>query len=211
VDILKGLNDQQQAAVTAGDGPVLVLAGPGSGKTRGLTHRIAYLVEPRDLRAWHIMAVTFTNKAAREMENRVLGMLGESGKLDGLSIGTFHAICARVLRVEADYTPLSRDYAIFDTEDQLSLISQGIHTLNLDPKTNTPRALLSRVSAAKNELISAAQYVPKEYKDEKIRRAYVLYDELLRANNARDFDDLLMHTVQLFQDHPDVLERYQRR
>jgi DNA helicase-2/ATP-dependent DNA helicase PcrA len=210
-DILKGLNEQQQAAVTAGDGPVLVLAGPGSGKTRVLTHRIAWLVEQRDVRAWHIMAVTFTNKAAREMENRVVGLLGGSGKLDGLTIGTFHAICARILRVEADYTSFTRDYAIFDTDDQLAVMTQVIGDLNLDPKKNTPRSLLNKVSAAKNELIAAQEYQPKEYYDEKVRRAYLRYDELLRANNARDFDDLLMHAVQLFREHPDVLQRYQNR
>jgi DNA helicase-2/ATP-dependent DNA helicase PcrA len=211
VDILKGLNGQQQAAVAAGDGPVLVLAGPGSGKTRVLTHRIAWLVEQRDVRAWHIMAVTFTNKAAREMENRVIGLLGGSGKLDGLSIGTFHAICARILRVEAEYTSFTRDYAIFDTDDQLAVMTQVIGDLNLDPKKTTPRSLLNRVSAAKNELIAAHKYQPKEYYDEKVRRAYLRYDELLRANNARDFDDLLMHAVQLFREHPDVLDRYQNR
>jgi DNA helicase-2/ATP-dependent DNA helicase PcrA len=210
-DILKGLNEQQQAAVAAGDGPVLVLAGPGSGKTRVLTHRIAWLVEQRDVRAWHIMAVTFTNKAAREMENRVVGLLGGSGKLDGLTIGTFHAICARILRVEAEYTSFTRDYAIFDTDDQLAVMTQVIGDLNLDPKKNTPRSLLNRVSAAKNELIAAQEYQPKEYYDEKVRRAYLRYDELLRANNARDFDDLLMHAVQLFREHPDVLDRYRNR
>ena len=118
--IFSGMNPQQRQAVSAGDGPVLVLAGPGSGKTRVLTHRIAYLVQERGVRAWHILAVTFTNKAAREMENRVVGLLGGSGQLDGLSIGTFHSICARILRLEADYTPFSRDYVIFDTDDQLA-------------------------------------------------------------------------------------------
>jgi len=209
--ILSGMNPQQCQAVTAGDGPVLVLAGPGSGKTRVLTHRIAYLVQERGVRAWHIAAVTFTNKAAREMENRVVGLLGGSGQLDGLSIGTFHALCARILRIEADYTPLTRDYVIFDTDDQLSVMRQVIAELNLDPKRNNPRGLLNTVSAAKNELIGPAEYQPRDYADEKIRRVYVRYDELLRENNARDFDDLLMHTVQLFREHPDVLERYQRR
>jgi len=211
MDILDGLNDRQQAAVTAPDGPVLVLAGPGSGKTRVLTHRIAYLVQARDIYASHIMAVTFTNKAAREMENRVIALLGGSGRLDGLSIGTFHAICARILRQEADFTDYSRDYAIFDTADQLDVMKQVIVELNYDPKKVTPRFLLSMVSAAKNELIGPKEYSPAEYKDEKIRRAYVRYDELLRANNARDFDDLLAHTVRLFQDQSEVLERYQRR
>jgi DNA helicase-2/ATP-dependent DNA helicase PcrA len=210
-DILKGLNPRQIEAVTAGDGPVLVLAGPGSGKTRVLTHRIAYLVEERHVPAWHIMAVTFTNKAAQEMKNRVVMMLDESGKLDGLTIGTFHAICARILRIEAEFTQYTREYAIFDTDDQLKVMGQVIANLNLDLKKNNPRVLLSKVSAAKNELIAANDYRASDYAAEKTRRIYLLYDELLRANNARDFDDLLMHAVQLFQEHPDVLERYQRR
>ena len=210
-NILDGLNPQQRAAVSAGDGPVLVLAGPGSGKTRVLTHRIAYLVEERDIRAWHIMAVTFTNKAARAMENRVMGLLGGSGKLDGLAIGTFHANCARILRVETEATSYTRDYVIFDTDDQLKVMKQAIEDLNLDPKKNTPRAMLSKVSAAKNELITPDHYMPDDYSAEKIRRVYLRYEELLRQNNARDFDDLLVHTVQLFQDRPDVLERYQHR
>ncbi|MEW6581102.1 MAG: UvrD-helicase domain-containing protein [Chloroflexota bacterium] len=209
--IFSGMNPQQRQAVSAGDGPVLVLAGPGSGKTRVLTHRIAYLMQERGVRAWHILAVTFTNKAAREMENRVVGLLGGSGQLDGLSIGTFHSICARILRIEADYTPFSRDYVIFDTDDQLSVMRQVIAELNLDPKKVTPRALLNGVSAAKNELIGPGEYQPRDYSDEKVRRAYLRYDELLRENNARDFDDLLMHTVLLFRDQPDVLARYRGR
>jgi DNA helicase-2/ATP-dependent DNA helicase PcrA len=210
-DILKGMNTQQRESVTAGDGPVLVLAGPGSGKTRVLTHRVAYLVEERRVPAWRIMAVTFTNKAAQEMKNRVVAMLGESGKLDGLSIGTFHAICARILRVEAESTPYTRDYVIFDTDDQLKVMSQVVADFNLDPKKNNPRGLLNKVSAAKNELIAASEYRAEDYTAERTRRAYLRYDELLRQNNARDFDDLLMHTVQLFQEHPDVLDRYQHR
>ncbi len=209
--IFSGMNPQQRQAVSAGDGPVLVLAGPGSGKTRVLTHRIAYLVQERGVRAWHILAVTFTNKAAREMENRVVGLLGGSGQLDGLSIGTFHSICARVLRIEADYTPFSRDYVIFDTDDQLSVMRQVIAELNFDPKKVAPRALLNGVSAAKNELIGPTEYQPRDYSGEKVRRAYLRYDELLRENNARDFDDLLMHTVLLFRDQPDVLARYRAR
>ncbi|MBN1202845.1 MAG: UvrD-helicase domain-containing protein [Anaerolineae bacterium] len=210
--ILAGLNPQQVEAVTAGDGPVLVLAGPGSGKTRVLTHRIAYLVEERDIRAWHIMAVTFTNKAAREMENRVVRLLlDESGKLDGLAIGTFHAICARILRREADLTTLTRDYAIFDTSDQLAVMKQTLGDLNLDVKKYNPRGMLSNVSSAKNELITPEDYPANDYRAEVMRRVYIQYNNLLRANNARDFDDLLMHTAQLFQDHPDVLARYQQR
>jgi DNA helicase-2/ATP-dependent DNA helicase PcrA len=210
-DILAGLNKQQREAVSAGDGPILVMAGPGSGKTRVLTHRIAYLVEETGIPAWHIMAVTFTNKAAKEMENRVLSLLGGSGKLDGLSIGTFHAICARLLRREADYTPLNRDYVIFDTSDQLTVMQQALEDFNLDQKKYNPRSMLNYVSGAKNELISPAEYPAKDYRAELVQRLYARYDELLRANNARDFDDLLMHTVQLFRQNPAVLEKYQNR
>ncbi len=209
--IVKGLNPQQRQAVTAGDGPVLVLAGPGSGKTRVLTHRIAYLIEARSIYASHILAVTFTNKAAREMENRVARLLEGSGKQDGLSLGTFHANCARILRIEADFTPLTREYAIFDTDDQLRVMKQVIAELNLDPKKTNPRGLLNKISAAKNELIAAAEFQPGDYAQETVRRAYVRYDELMHSYNARDFDDLLMHSVQMFQQHPDVLERYQQR
>ncbi|NDJ77966.1 MAG: UvrD-helicase domain-containing protein, partial [Chloroflexi bacterium] len=209
--ILVGLNKQQREAVTAGRGPVLVLAGPGSGKTRVLTHRIAYLIEEVGVPAWRILAVTFTNKAAREMEHRVVGLLEDSGKFDGLTIGTFHAICARTLRVEADYTDFTRDYVIFDTNDQLAVMKQALADLNLDAKKNSPRSMLSQVSAAKNELITAEEYPANDYRSEILRRVYLRYNELLRTNNARDFDDLLMHTVELFQEHADVLTRYQRR
>ncbi|HBY93221.1 MAG TPA: hypothetical protein DEP84_04520 [Chloroflexi bacterium] len=209
--ITQGLNPQQREAVCAGEGPILVLAGPGSGKTRVLTHRIAYLVEEMDVRAWHIMAVTFTNKAAREMENRVLALLEGSEKLDGLSIGTFHAICARILRREAEHTPFTRDYLIYDTADQLAVAKLVVNELNLDEKKYNPRAMLSLISDAKNELIGPADFPAPDYRGEIVRRIYTRYDEILRANNARDFDDLLTHTVWLFREHPAVLERYQAR
>ena len=209
--ITQGLNAQQREAVTAGEGPILVLAGPGSGKTRVLTHRIAYLIEELDVRAWHIMAVTFTNKAAREMESRVLALLEGSDRLDGLAIGTFHAICARILRREAEHTPFTPDYVIYDTADQLAVAKLAVNELNLDEKKYSPRAMLSQISDAKNELIGPADYPAPDYRAEIVRRVYARYDEILRANNARDFDDLLTHTVWLFRQHPDVLERYQRR
>jgi len=209
--ITKGLNAQQREAVTAGEGPVLVLAGPGSGKTRVLTHRIAYLIEEMDVRAWHIMAVTFTNKAAREMEGRVLTLLEGSDRIDGLSIGTFHAICARILRRESEWTPFTRDYLIYDTADQLAAVKMAINELNLDEKKYTPRGMLSQISDAKNELIAPEDYPAPDYRSEIVRRIYTRYDQILRANNARDFDDLLTHTVWLFQQHPEVLARYQTR
>jgi len=209
--ITEGLNAQQIEAVTAGDGPVLVMAGPGSGKTRVLTHRIAYLVQVMGIPAWHIMAVTFTNKAAKEMRDRITRLLGESGNLDGLNVGTFHAICARLLRQEADNTRFTRDYLIYDTDDQIMLMKQVLAELNLDPKKYNPRGMLSKISEAKNELVTAARFPANDYRGEILRRIYLRYEELLRVNNARDFDDLLMHSVQLFEENPDVLERYQRR
>ncbi|WP_119065332.1 ATP-dependent helicase [Aggregatilinea lenta] len=211
-DILAGLNKQQAEAVSAGDGPILVLAGPGSGKTRVLTHRIAYLVTEMGVPAWHIMAVTFTNRAAREMENRVLGLCSQPGMMDGLTIGTFHSICARILRKEADYTDaFSRDYIIYDTDDQLKIVKQTLAELNLDDKKHNPRAMLSLISGAKNELIPPEQYPTPDYRAEIVRRVYARYDELLQACNARDFDDLLTHTVRLFRNTPSVLNRYQSR
>ena len=209
--IIKGLNAQQREAVTSGEGPVLVLAGPGSGKTRVLTHRIAYLIEEMDVRAWHVMAVTFTNKAARVMESRVLSLLEGSDRTDGLSIGTFHAICARILRREAEWTSFTRDYLIYDTSDQLAVVKMAINELNIDEKKYTPRAILSQISDAKNELITPEDYPANDYRGEVVRRVYTRYDQILRANNARDFDDLLTHAVWLFLGHPDVLARYQGR
>lgn len=209
--ILDGLNQQQQQAVSADEGPILVMAGPGSGKTRVLTHRIAYLVQVMGIPAWRIMAVTFTNKAAREMQHRVNALLEESGALDGLTIGTFHAICARILRQEADHTAFSREYTIFDTADQLQVMKQVLAELNLDTKKHNPRAMLNKVSAAKNELIGPEDYPAPDYREEIVLRIYQRYNELLRDNNARDFDDLLMHTVELFRANGDVLDHYQRR
>src|SRR4051794_22638956 len=148
---LEGLNKAQQEAVTAPDGPVLVLAGPGSGKTRVLTHRIAYLIRERNIHPSAIMSVTFTNKAAGEMKARVDNILGD--KLKGLQVGTFHAICARLLRREAENTPQRADFLIYDTDDQMSLINQSLVELNLDSKKYKPRSLLNTISSAKNELI----------------------------------------------------------
>jgi DNA helicase-2/ATP-dependent DNA helicase PcrA len=206
--LLDGLNEQQREAITAGDGPVLVLAGPGSGKTRVLTHRIAYLIREHGVHPAAIMAVTFTNKAAGEMRDRVENILG--GKLKGLQIGTFHAICARILRKEHEHTLHKADYLIYDTDDQLSVVGQALNELNVDSKKYKPRQLLNSISGAKNELIPPSSYTGPGYMGEIIRRVYVRYQELLVASNARDFDDLLMDTVMLFRDNDDVRERYQR-
>ncbi len=209
LDLLVGLNEGQRAAVTAPDGPVLVLAGPGSGKTRVLTHRIAYLIRERGVHPSAIMAVTFTNKAAGEMKARVENILGEN-KHKGLQVGTFHSICARLLRREAENTPQRADFLIYDTDDQISLVNQTLVELNLDSKKYKPRALLNTISSAKNELIGPREYHGEGYLGEITSRVYSRYQELLIANNARDFDDLLMDMAILFRDNPTVREKYQR-
>jgi DNA helicase II / ATP-dependent DNA helicase PcrA len=210
MDYLDTLNPQQYEAVTAPDGPVLVLAGPGSGKTRVLTHRIIYLIRERRVAPWHIMALTFTNKAAREMRERVEKMV--DGHLRGLTMGTFHAICARILRREIDFLPhYERNFVIFDTVDQIQLLKQVLHDLNLDDKRYPPGKILGQISNAKNELITPDQFQGKNYISEITRRVYTRYQIALQQNQAMDFDDLLMNVVLLFDDAPDVLQRYQEQ
>ncbi len=210
MDILDGLNPQQHQAVTAPDGPVLVLAGPGSGKTRVLTHRVAYLVSHQNVYPWRIMAVTFTNKAAREMRDRLVDLLGAS-RAGELTLGTFHATCARILRREAPGVGISRDYVIFDTSDQLNVTKQAIRELNLDEKKYRATAILDTISRAKNELISPQQFRPQSYYEEVVRRIYERYQAILQANNAFDFDDLIMALTTLFDQRPDILEKYQEK
>ncbi len=207
MDILASLNPQQRQAVTAPPGPTLILAGPGSGKTRVLTHRIAYLVGEMRVPPHKIMAVTFTNKAAREMKLRVEKLL--EGHLRGLTIGTFHATCARLLRREAALLPVTQDYVIFDTGDQEALVKQALRDLNLDEKKFKPGTMLAKISSAKNELIGPKEFAAGTYFAEITKRVYAQYQALLVANNALDFDDLLMYTVELFHNHPEVLARYQ--
>jgi len=209
MDILKDLNPAQREAVQAIEGPVLVLAGPGSGKTRVLTHRVAYLVGECGVSSYNIMAVTFTNKAAQEMKGRLHHLLGQ--RLRGLTIGTFHSICSRTLRIEAEHLDVSSDFVIYDRSDQLALVRQALKDLNLDDKTYRPQAILGTISRAKNELIGSESFAPQTYWQEVAGRIYTRYQELLLASNAQDFDDLLMNAVQLFTQHPEVLAKYQRR
>jgi DNA helicase-2/ATP-dependent DNA helicase PcrA len=208
MDLLEGLNPQQRQAVTAPLGPALVLAGPGSGKTRVLAHRLAYLVREQAAPARAVLAVTFTNKAAREMRSRVESLLG--GELGGISLGTFHALCARFLRHEADTLDLSRDFVIFDESDQLALVRQVLKSLQLDPKQVQPGKVLGAISSAKNELIPAAAYAASDYFGEITRRVYEQYDRLLRANQALDFDDLLLLTVEMLR-QDDLRRKYRRQ
>jgi len=206
--LLDGLNPQQREAVTAGAGPVIIYAGPGSGKTRVLTHRLAYLVKEMGVYPGAIMAVTFTNKAAREMRTRAENLL--SGRLKGIQIGTFHAICARILRREAEHTPYRSDYLIYDTDDQVSVVTQAMAELNIDTKRYSPRRVLGAISNAKNELITPEQFKAADYFHEIVARVYPVYQEILVANNAMDFDDLLMQTVLLLRENPEVVEKYGR-
>ncbi len=209
MDYLSSLNPQQQQAVTVGLGPVLVLAGPGSGKTRVLTQRIAYLIGEIGVRPYHILAVTFTNKAAREMESRVVDLVGS--QLNGLTLGTFHATCARILRREAEHLPIQSNYVIFDTDDQLNVVKRSLLDLNLDKKRYQPQSVLASISNAKNELNLPDDYPVMNYRDEVVKRIYHRYQELLLTNNGVDFDDLLLWTARLLEDVPEVREKYARR
>ena len=211
MDILATLNPVQRQAVEATEGPVLILAGPGSGKTRVITHRVAYLVRGCGINPHHIMAVTFTNKAAREMKERLEQLLG--WEIEALTLGTFHAICARILRCEGKATGLNAGFVIYDDEDQLNLIKQSLREVNLDPKQYVPRALQSAISAAKSRLISPKDYAQQiqSYFEEIVQRVYEHYQQLLSQSGAVDFDDLLMKTVELFRNHPQVLNGYQSR
>ncbi len=208
-DMLDGLNPAQREAVESVEGPVLVLAGPGSGKTRVLTHRVAYLVEEMRVPPWQIMAVTFTNKAAKEMKDRLYRLLGDSFR--ELTIGTFHAICARLLRREADVLGLSPQYVIYDSADQLSVMRRAIKALNVDDKQYRPTAMLRQVSQAKNELLKPEDLRPANYREEIVKRLYERYQAFLSENGALDFDDLLVKAVELLGQHPEVRTKYQRR
>ena len=209
MDVLTELNPAQVEAVRCVEGPVLVLAGPGSGKTRVLTHRIAYLIHACRVPPYRILAVTFTNKAAREMIARLQRLIGHH--TDRLTIGTFHAICARILRREGRYLGLSSNYAIYDQDDQQRLIATIIKELDLDNKMYRPSAVQGAISRAKNELISPADYQPPTYWHEAVRRVYERYEELKAESNGLDFDDLLQKAEQLFREHEEVRRQYQER
>jgi DNA helicase-2/ATP-dependent DNA helicase PcrA len=210
MDSLSELNPSQRKAVEAIDGPVLILAGPGSGKTRVLTYRISYLVKQCQVEPYNIMAVTFTNKAAREMRGRLERLIG-ARQLERLTIGTFHAICARILRREAQVMGILPNFVIYDQDDQTSLIKGALRELNLDEKMYRPAAIQAAISKAKRSLLTPEEYNPPTYWHEVAARVYMRYQQSLRANGALDFDDLLMLAVRLFDEHKDVLHRYQQR
>lgn len=210
MSILDALNEAQREAVQAIEGAVLVLAGPGSGKTRVLTYHAAYLIDVVGVEPYRIMAVTFTNKAAREMRDRLQTLVGEH-RLGRLTLGTFHATCARILRREAEHLHVDNNFVIFDADDQLRVVRQAVKELNLNDKLYRPTQLKGAISKAKNELISPGEYAAPTYWHEIAGRVYQHYQALLQTNNALDFDDLLMETVRLFQQQDDVLARYRHR
>ncbi|HEX5992848.1 MAG TPA: UvrD-helicase domain-containing protein [Thermomicrobiales bacterium] len=215
-ELLSGLNDAQREAVLATSGPVLVVAGPGSGKTRVLTHRIAYLMEVEQVPGDRILAVTFTNKAAREMRARI-EQLRQGRPLDGITMGTFHAFGARLLRenpgIVADRLGIMPQFSIYDDADQIEAVKAALKTLGLDPKLYQPRRLRARISAAKSQLMSPdeARDLAATYDEEVIARVYREYERLLRRASALDFDDLLTQPINLFEEAPHLLERYQER
>ena len=212
MSIYDSLNDMQKKAVYQTEGPVLILAGAGSGKTRVLTHRIAYLIEEKGVNPWNILAITFTNKAAGEMRERVDQLVGFGS--ESIWVSTFHSACVRILRRFIDRLGYDTNFTIYDTDDQKSLMKEVCRYLQIDTKMYKERALLSAISSAKNEMISPEEYrldAEGDFSRKKIAEVYAEYEKQLRANNALDFDDLLVKAVQLFQTQPDVLEYYQNR
>jgi DNA helicase II / ATP-dependent DNA helicase PcrA len=211
VDLLSSLNPEQQAAVLKTDGPLLILAGAGSGKTRVIAHRIAYLVSERLSEPDRILAVTFTNKAAEEMRGRVEALLGVDCRQ--MWVSTFHALCARLLRREAPHIGLSRDFVIYDSTDQLTVVKQALKSLGIDDGVTQPRAALSRISHAKNRMEGPAVFNDASWnpREQQIAKIYELYTKALKDANALDFDDLLLKTVELFEQSETVRERYSRK
>ncbi|MBI2051016.1 MAG: UvrD-helicase domain-containing protein [Parcubacteria group bacterium] len=220
-NLLSELNERQAQAVQATDGPVLVIAGAGSGKTKTLTHRIAYLVTEKGIKPHQILAVTFTNKAADEMRNRAAKLLGAKpnqwktwqGFGSGPALGTFHAICVRILRQEAGRVGFKREFAIYDTDEQKSAIKKVMYNEGVSPKDVNPNAVLNIISRAKNELLTPSKFANQTDGpfEEIVAGLYENYQEYLKENQAMDFDDLLFNAVTLFKKHPEVLTSYQKR
>lgn len=209
--LLKGLNKDQRDAVVHTQGPVLIMAGAGSGKTRVLTHRIAYLIEHDQVLPWNILAITFTNKAAREMRERVSKLLDEDG--NDVWVSTFHALCVRILRRYIDQLGFNRAFTIADTSEQRTLIKRVLRELNIDPKKFDPRSILSSISNAKNDLLTPKAFESRAVSafDQIVAKVYKRYQDELRQNESLDFDDLIMMTIELFDQFPDVLAYYQEK
>lgn len=212
MDLLKGLNKEQKEAVLHTEGPLLILAGAGSGKTRVLTHRIAYLIKEKNVHPGSILAITFTNKAAREMKERVEKLLGDLA--GNIWVSTFHSTCVRILRRDIEKMGFDRNFVIFDSADQQTVIRDCLKELNLNEKNYPPRAMLDMIGRAKDELIEPATYIKmyaSDFRMNKVAQVYELYQKKLKQNNALDFDDIIMFTIKLFLDNPPVLDYYQRK
>ncbi|UJF33147.1 DNA helicase PcrA [Paenibacillus hexagrammi] len=211
LDAIKRLNPQQRKAVETVDGPLLIMAGAGSGKTRVLTHRIAYLIGTRKAAPWSILAITFTNKAAREMQERVGKLVGGAGS--DIWVSTFHSMCVRILRKDISRIGFTSNFTILDSGDQLSVIKTCCKELNIDTKKFEPKAFQAAISAAKNELVTPQEFETKigDYFQTLTAKVFTLYQKKLRSNNSLDFDDLIMTTIQLFKEVPEVLDFYQNK
>ncbi|MBO7364407.1 MAG: UvrD-helicase domain-containing protein, partial [Lachnospiraceae bacterium] len=210
-DIFTSLNDRQREAVLHTEGPLLILAGAGAGKTRVLTHRIAYLIEEKGVAPYHIMAITFTNKAAGEMKERVQNLVPYG---DGVWVATFHATCVRILRRHISFLGYGSDFTIYDTDDQKTVVKNVLKELNYDPKMFKERAMVAYISSLKNAMTSpedALKDAGSDFRGQKEARIYEAYEKKLKQNNALDFDDLLLKTVALFETYPEVLENWQNR
>ncbi len=210
MNLLENLNPQQKEAVLHLDGPVLVIAGAGSGKTRVLSHRVAYLIKEKKVEPYNILAVTFTNKAAKEMRERIVSLLGFDNP--ALWISTFHSSCVRILRREIEKLKLTSNFVIFDTSEQKTLIRETMKEMNINEKVLPYQVVMSKISKAKNDLVTPENYVNyycPQYSD-RVSEIYAVYQKKLKQNNALDFDDLIFFVVTLFEKHPDVLEKYQR-
>ena len=208
-NLLEGLNDKQYEAVINTDGPCLVIAGAGSGKTKVLTHKIAYLMQEKDIKPWNILAITFTNKAANEMKERVEALVGDDAK--DMWIGTFHSICVKILRRFIDRIGFDHSFVIFDTSDQRSLIKECLKDLKIDDKMFTDRIVQFEISNAKNDMKEPEEYeamVKGDYRREKIASVYNLYQRRLKENNAIDFDDIINYAIKIFRENDDVLDYY---
>lgn len=210
-ELLKGMNPRQAEAVQLTEGPLLIMAGAGSGKTRVLTHRITYLIEEKGVNPWNILAITFTNKAAKEMKERVINLMEAGG--EDVWISTFHSMCVRILRRDVDHIGYSKNFTIIDSSEQLTLMKRVVKEQNIDPKKYDPRSILGAISNAKNELLTVAAYSARQGSlfEDIVARCYDLYQKELRRNQCLDFDDLIMLTIRLFQDNPEILQYYQRK
>ena len=211
-NILEGLNNKQYEAVVNTEGPCLVIAGAGSGKTKVLTHKIAHLIGEKGILPWNILAITFTNKAANEMKERIEKLVGEVAK--DIWMGTFHSICVRILRRYIDRIGFETSFIIFDTSDQKTLVKACIKTVGLDDKMFTERSVLSEISNAKNEMLEPEQYTVRsngDFRKEKISLVYELYQKRLKENNAIDFDDIINYTIKILMDNPDILDYYSEK